>query len=85
MKGVYLPFHTTVPVLDSLSVVFWTAVGVVLLYTGSRPLREWLIGFGAGSGVLAIVYARRAWNRFRLLFRALAIERRIRADEGARD
>lgn len=85
MKGVYLPFQATVPVLDTLSVVFWAVVGVVLLYTGSRPLNEWLLALGVGSGVLAIIYSHRVWTRFRLVFRAMAIERRIRADEGARD
>lgn len=85
MSGVYLPFQATVPVLDTLTVMFWAVVGVAMLYTGSRPLNEWLIALGAGSGVLAVIYSYRVWTRFRLVFRAMAIERRIRAEEGASD
>lgn len=81
MKGIFLPFQTTVPVLDTLSAVFWAVVAVVLLYTGIRPLNKWLTALGVGSGILAIVYSYHAWTRFRLVFRAMAIERRIRADE----
>jgi len=44
-----------------------------------------MITLGAGSGFLAIVYSHRVWTRFRSLFRAMVIERRIRAEEEARD
>lgn len=81
MKGIFLPAQATVPVQDLFATALWSVAALVFLYNAINPLNKWLMALAVASVVLVIMHLCFAWIRFQVLFKALAIERRIRAEE----